>query len=95
MFPTFGFCARKILGIVGPQIETKRIFSLARILTSLKKCHFQSENLDKLIFVNKNWPADPRIGCKSPSSFVDLIRTGLNLEKEFERAFKRDKILEL
>jgi hypothetical protein len=29
MFCTFGFCARKILGIVGPQIETKRIFSLA------------------------------------------------------------------
>ncbi len=24
MFPTFGFCARKILGIVGPQTETKK-----------------------------------------------------------------------
>jgi len=48
---------------------------------------FQSKNLDKLIFVNKNWSTDPRIGCESPFSFVDLIRTGHNLEKEFERSF--------
>jgi hypothetical protein len=95
MFPTFGFCAKQILGIVESQIEIKRIFSLARILASLRRSHLQSKNLNKLIFVNKKWPTDPRIGFKSPSSFVDLIWTGLNLEKEFERAFKRDKILEL
>jgi hypothetical protein len=38
MFPTIGFCARQILGIIGFQIETKRIFSLVEILTSLKRC---------------------------------------------------------
>jgi hypothetical protein len=62
---------------------------------SLRRCHLQSENLDKLIFVNKNWPTDPRIGYKSPSSFIDLIQTGLNLEEKFEGAFKRDEIQEL
>ncbi len=54
MFPTIGFCARQILGIVESQIETKRIFSLARILTSFRRGRLQSENLYKLIFVNKN-----------------------------------------
>jgi hypothetical protein len=51
-----------------------------------------------LIFVNKNWPKDPRIGCKSSSNLVDLIEGNLNLEKEiekFEKAFERDKVVEL
>jgi hypothetical protein len=77
MFPTIGFCARQILGIVGSQIEIERIFSLTRILTSLKKCRLQSENLDKLIFVNKNWLNDPKINCKYPSTLVDLIEIDL------------------
>ncbi len=39
MFPTFGFCARKILGIV----ETKRIFSLIGILTSPRRCLYNQK----------------------------------------------------
>ncbi len=54
MFPTIAFCARQILGIVEFQIEIERIFSLGRILTSFRRGHLQSENLYKLIFVNKN-----------------------------------------
>ncbi len=38
MFPTIVFCANQILGIVGFQIETERIFSLTGILTSLSRC---------------------------------------------------------
>ncbi len=62
MFPIVGFCARQILGIVGFQIEIERIFSLAGILTSLRRCHLQLEILDELNFVSKNWANDPRIG---------------------------------
>jgi hypothetical protein len=53
--------------IVGSQIEIEQIFSLTRILTSLKRYRLQLENLDKLIFFNKNWPDGLKIGCKSPS----------------------------
>jgi hypothetical protein len=90
MFSIVGFCVGQILGIVGSQIETKRIFSLIRIFIILKRCCLQSKNLDKLILVNKNWPYDPRISYKSPSSLVDFIENALNLEeklKEFEGAF--------
>jgi len=48
--------------------------------------------------IGPNWPKDPRIGCKSPSNLVDLIEINLNLEEEFEkfeRAFERDKVVEL
>ncbi len=31
MFPTIGFCAKQILGIIGSQIEIEKIFSLAKI----------------------------------------------------------------
>jgi hypothetical protein len=87
MFFIVDFCVRQTLGIIGSQIETKRIFSLTRIFTNLRRCCLQSENLDKLIFVNKNWPYDPRISYKSPSSLVDFIENVLNLEEEFEGTF--------
>ncbi len=66
MFLIVGFCAKQILGIVGSQFEMERIFSLVGIFTSHKECFLQSKYLDKLIFVNTNWPNDLRIGYKSP-----------------------------
>jgi hypothetical protein len=53
--------------------------------------------LDELIFVNKNWFNDLRIGCKSPSSLVKLIETDVFLEKEleeFEILFERGEAME-
>jgi hypothetical protein len=85
MFPIVDFYARKILGIVGSQIEMERIFFLIRIFTSFRRCHLQLENLEKLIFVNKSWPNDPRIDCKSSSSFVELINIDVDLEEEIKK----------
>jgi uncharacterized membrane protein YeaQ/YmgE (transglycosylase-associated protein family) len=45
MFLIVGFFTQQILGVVGSQI-TKIIFSLARILTNLRKCRLQIENLE-------------------------------------------------
>jgi len=44
----------------------------------------QSKNLKNLIFLNKNWPSGPRIGCKSLSSLIEFIDMDKNLEKELE-----------
>jgi hypothetical protein len=97
MFLTIGFLARQILGVVGFQIEIERSFFLVGILTNLRRCHLQTENLENLIFVNKNWPNDPRIGCKSSSNLVEFIEKDVNLEDElekFEGEFERDEIVE-
>jgi hypothetical protein len=51
--------------------------------------------LDKLIFVNKKWPSDPKISYKSPSSLVDLIEIDLNLQEKFEGTFEKDEVVEL
>ncbi len=83
MFRTVGFLAQYIFRIVGSQIETKGIFSLARIFTHLKRCRLQIENLEKLIFVSKNWPNDLRIGCKSPSNLLEFLKRDMDLQEEF------------
>jgi len=48
MFPIIGFCVRQILEIVGSQIETEKIFSLAIIFTNLKRCHLQYKKIGQI-----------------------------------------------
>jgi hypothetical protein len=72
MFPIFAFLACQILGIVGSQIEIERIFSLVDILSNLRRCHLQTNNLERLIFMSKNWPNDFRAGS-FPNNLVELI----------------------
>ncbi len=98
MFPTIGFLAHQILGIVGSQIETKRIFSLTCIFTNLRRYHLQFKNLENLIFVSKNWPTDLRDECKLPSNLVELKQTNFNFEKDlekFEGSFEGDEIVNI
>jgi hypothetical protein len=52
MFFIVGFLVHQILGIVGSQIET----------------NLKSNNLTKLIFVNKNWQNDLKFGWETHSS---------------------------
>jgi hypothetical protein len=62
------------MGIVGSQIKTQRIFNMARVITGLKRCWLGIENLDKLVLIMKNWPDDPRFGCKSGlKSFEEFL----------------------
>jgi hypothetical protein len=49
LFLIVAFIAYWILVIVGSQITTENIFYLVGILTNVKRCHLQSNNLDKLI----------------------------------------------
>jgi hypothetical protein len=42
--------------------------------------------------VNKNWPNDYRVGCKSPFNLLEFIGIGADLEEEleqFEGAFEK------
>jgi hypothetical protein len=40
-------------------------FSIVGIFINLKRCHLQSKNLEKLIFVSKNLQNDSRIDYKA------------------------------
>ncbi len=68
------------------------------IFTNFKRCHLLSNNLNKIIFVSKNWPSDPRVGCSSPSSLIELIEADVTLEEELEQyegEFEQDELLDL
>jgi len=81
MFPIIGFLTQQILGIVELQIEIERIFLWLEFLLILEDV-LQTENLKKLIFVNKNWPCDPKIGCKSSSNLLEFLERDMDLEEE-------------
>jgi hypothetical protein len=97
MFHIIGCLVCQILRIVGSEIFIERIFSLARILIHLKKCHLQSENLENLFFVNKNWSNDCKVDCKSPFNLLKLIGIYLDLEKklkQFGGVVERNEIMD-
>jgi hypothetical protein len=95
MFPTIRFLARQIFDVViRSQIETKRFFSLIGIFINIMRCRLQIKILEKLIFVNKNWPNDTRIGCKSPSNLLESVERDVNLKEEFEK-FEKDEVVEV
>jgi hypothetical protein len=71
---------------------------LVGILTNIKRCHLQIENSEKLIFVNKNWPNDSRLGSKSPSNLLEFLERDMDLEEEFEEfegEFEKDEVVEV
>jgi hypothetical protein len=72
-FHVVGFFAKQILRIGGSQIEIEHIFSLLGILTCLRRYWLQSKTLDKLIFINQNWPNDHKVRCNMPSTLVEFI----------------------
>jgi hypothetical protein len=73
------------LALLVLKIEIEFFFSLAIILTNLRRCCLQSNNLDEIIFVSKNWPSDTRVGCTSASSLIKLIEVDLALEEDLEQ----------
>ena len=88
-FPTLAFLAKQIFGIPGSQIECERVFSIAGLLTGLRRCRLGSRNLEQLVLLVKNWPDDPRLGIEklhaSIEEFVDLeAELVAQLEDEFE-----------
>ncbi len=53
------------------------------------------KNLEKLIFVSKNWPNDARVSCKSLSDLIEFIEMDEQSEEElqeFEGEFEWEEI---
>jgi hypothetical protein len=59
---------------------------------------FTNKKFKKLIFVNKNWPKDHRIRCKSPFNLLEFLERDMDLEEEleeFEGEFEKNEIVEV
>jgi uncharacterized membrane protein len=53
-FPIIAILVQHIIGILASQIKIECILFIVGILIALHRCHVQTNNMDKLIFVNKN-----------------------------------------
>ncbi len=53
-FPNVGFLAKQNFGILSSQIEIEQVFSLVGVLTALRHCYLQVENMDQIIIMVKN-----------------------------------------
>jgi hypothetical protein len=76
-----------IPGIPTSQIEIEWIFSIVGILMALCKCHLQIGNLDKLVFVNKNWPSYHGLVVSNPPTLHVACDVESNLIIELEVEF--------
>ncbi len=77
------------MGIPTSQIKIKIIFSIIEILTLFLKCHFQTNDLDKLIFINKTWSANLQIGCLlKHEDLATACEAKSNLTNELEVKFE-------
>jgi hypothetical protein len=45
----------------------------------------QSNNLNKFIFYNKNWPSETRVGCNSPFNLRELIENDVAFKEELKQ----------
>lgn len=67
-------------------------------LTNARRHHLQLNNLENLIFMNKNLPSDLRVDWKSLCNLVEVIQKDLKLKeelKEFERVFEEEEVLDI
>ncbi len=86
-FPIVVALIRQNLGILIIQIESKKIFSIVGVLKTLKRCRLQTNKLDNLIFVHKNWPFDPRVGCLKPYDLATICEAEFDLTNELDAKF--------
>ncbi len=73
-------------------------FFLVEILTNLKRCRLKIDNLDKLIFINKIWPNDPKLDYYLPFNLIKLIETKTNVYlenklEEYEGELEQDELI--
>jgi hypothetical protein len=60
-FPNVNSIAKHILRIPRSQIEIERVFNLVDVLTTLRHCKLQVDNLNQIITMVKNWLDDPHL----------------------------------
>ncbi len=85
-FPHVSFIAHQVLGIVGSQIETKRIFIITNVTMNLRWSWLGIDNLDCLILV-QNWLNDVHLGCvgtkeKTSKHFLTFEKTLIEEHKK-------------
>lgn len=87
MFCTINLLAQPLV-VPRSHIKMEQSFSLIGILTNSWQCRLQTNNLKRLIFVNKNWPDDPKFGCCALENMGRWLRLKLIWQKTWKKNSK-------
>jgi len=86
--------AKQILDKLGSQIERESVFNLVGVITSLRCCCLQAENLNHNIIIVKNWLNDVCLICKKKVDMKEytkveasLADNNYDLIEEVERSY--------
>jgi hypothetical protein len=61
------------MGIIGSHTKTEKIFNMAMVIISFKKCQLGIDNLDNWVLIMKNWPnQDPTSRYSNASQFKSI-----------------------
>jgi hypothetical protein len=72
------------------QIQIERIFPIVGIMIPFFRFQLQIENVNKLIFINKNWPHGPCVGCPKFFDFAFVCEVESYLIKELDAEFTNE-----
>jgi len=87
-----------VLGIMGSHIEIEQIFSVASVITNLRRSCLGIEHLDHLIFVIKNWLDVARVGCdgaSKPMSMTNFLTSKSNIIEKNNMVIEEQGLLKM
>jgi len=73
-FPNIDFLAKQIFKILVSRIETKCLFNLVGVLTTLKCCKLHVKNLTHISTMMKNWYNDPCLNCLQHKNLINIMK---------------------
>lgn len=87
---TIATLVKLILGISTSQIEIEKIFPIVGMFITICRCWLKKTDLDKLIFVNKNWPHYSCVKCPKFFDFTFVCEAELDLIGELDVEFTNE-----
>jgi len=92
-FPLLYICFLAVFSMPGSEIEAERIFSICGILTQLRRNRMSDHMLDKLVYINKNYPNSrllPPVPTEFPATLEQLVAAERDNVEQLEAEVEDD-----
>jgi hypothetical protein len=89
-----GFLATQVFKIFGFHIETKRVLNLVGVLTTLRCCYLQVQNLDRIIIIINNRPTNLHLDFTPNADLKDYLKTEVGLVEDSYELIEKVKYFE-
>jgi hypothetical protein len=88
------FLAKQVFRILRFHIETKRVLNLVEVLTTLRCCCLQVQNLDWIIIIINNWCNDLHLHFTPSANLKDYLKIKVDLLEDSYELIKKVEYFE-